>query len=253
MRLKFDSAGYVCCVLYGCTTDGCAEYEGTVPTEPEAYTDIDDWADRAKVQAYYLNSSGNLTYDATVAATIPDESDNTNSLTAIFNAIYPVGSIYITANPVNPSTLFGGSWVQIKDRFLLAAGTEHAGGSESSEGVSSTATVDIPAHKHLTPITKAGDYLGAWTSGASKSVTSTSRIAVSGGSYSNTVTGTSYYTKEDGACSAEVTIPPTLPPYLAVYVWQRVADTESGSGDAETPVGYATFVVRDGNNLAVEV
>lgn len=75
MRLKFDSAGYVCCVLYGCTTDGCAEYEGAVPTEPEEYTDIDDWADRAKVQAYKLDANGNLIYDASKADALPDEND----------------------------------------------------------------------------------------------------------------------------------------------------------------------------------
>lgn len=29
----------------------------------------------------------------------------------IFNTIYPIGCIYITVDPLNPSTLFGGTWV----------------------------------------------------------------------------------------------------------------------------------------------
>ena len=73
MHLTFDEQGYVCCVLYGCHTSGCIEYTGLVPTQPEEYADIDDWADRARVQAYYLNDQGNLIYDAERAAAIPDE------------------------------------------------------------------------------------------------------------------------------------------------------------------------------------
>ena len=34
---------------------------------------MDDWADRAKTQAYYLDEQGNLAYDAERAAMIPDE------------------------------------------------------------------------------------------------------------------------------------------------------------------------------------
>lgn len=64
MRLEFDAQGYVCCILYGCESGSCVEYTGTVPTQPEKYADIDDWANRAQTQAYYLNDQGNLTYDA---------------------------------------------------------------------------------------------------------------------------------------------------------------------------------------------
>lgn len=73
MRLEFDEQGYVCCILYGCQSGSCVEYTGLVPTQPEEYADMDDWADRAKTQAYYLNDKGNLTYDAERASALPDE------------------------------------------------------------------------------------------------------------------------------------------------------------------------------------
>ena len=77
MRFEFDDNGYVSCILYGCYTGSCSAYTGRVPSEPEAYEDMDDWANRAKVQAYKLNSSGNLVYDAEKAASIPDENEVT--------------------------------------------------------------------------------------------------------------------------------------------------------------------------------
>ena len=39
-----------------------------------------------------------------------------------FDKIYPIGSIYMSMNGTNPSTLFGGTWEQIKNGFLLSTG-----------------------------------------------------------------------------------------------------------------------------------
>ena len=67
----------------------------------------------------------------------------------LLEAVYPVGSVYVSFSPVNPNVLFGfGTWEQIKDTFLLAAGDYHnveeTGGEESH-----TLTLDeIPAHSH---------------------------------------------------------------------------------------------------------
>ena len=45
------------------------------------------------------------------------------NVTDLIDMIYPVGSIYMSVNSVNPSTLFGGTWEQIEDTSLLASGT----------------------------------------------------------------------------------------------------------------------------------
>lgn len=39
----------------------------------------------------------------------------------VFDAVYPVGSVYININSVNPGNLFGGTWVQIESGFLFAS------------------------------------------------------------------------------------------------------------------------------------
>ena len=243
MRLEFDTNGYVCTVVFGCETGSCTEYTGIVPKEPEEYSSYADWVDRAKIQAYYLDGNGNLVYDAVRAASIPSEdevvvtpytSEQLKALgildairyeieTTIFDAIYPVGSIYISTTEEGPQALFGGEWERIEDRFLLAAGSKYEVDTESEDGVSSKVTVNIPAHKHLTPLVKSGDYLGFWTGGSSTNLSRSNRIVSLGSSYTNSASATTYYTTEDGACSTSVTVPPTLPPYLAVFVWKRIS------------------------------
>ena len=89
----------------------------------------------------------------------PSSSDNTQLKTAIElmiqNALaqakldaHPVGSLYWSSDPTDPSTLFGGTWVQIKDRFIWAKGDEDTvndtGGSKTVQLTES----NLPAHQH---------------------------------------------------------------------------------------------------------
>ena len=67
---------------------------------------------------------------------------------ANFNKIYPVGSIYMSVNSTNPSTLFGGEWEQIEDRFLLACGTNHNNGETGGEATHTLTTNEMPSHNH---------------------------------------------------------------------------------------------------------
>lgn len=41
----------------------------------------------------------------------------------VLDIVYPVGSIYMSVNNVNPKELFGGEWEQITGRFLLGSGS----------------------------------------------------------------------------------------------------------------------------------
>ena len=46
---------------------------------------------------------------------VKDDIDN------YWETIYPVGSIYMSVSGTSPATLFGGTWEQIQERFLLSA------------------------------------------------------------------------------------------------------------------------------------
>lgn len=67
----------------------------------------------------------------------------------VADTIYPVGSLYWSSKSTNPSTLFGGTWVQIKDRFVLACGDTYT--SSGATGGASTVTLSVdnmPSHTH---------------------------------------------------------------------------------------------------------
>ena len=78
----------------------------------------------------------------------------------LYDAIYPVGSIYMSVNSTSPATLFGGTWTQLKDRFLLGVGdtyttVENTGGAASQNytpagtvGSHTLTTAEIPSHTH---------------------------------------------------------------------------------------------------------
>ena len=70
------------------------------------------------------------------------------TLSGMFDLIYPVGAIYMSAISVNPANLFGGTWEEIQGKFLLARDGSHAAGTTGgSENVTLT-TEQIPAHSH---------------------------------------------------------------------------------------------------------
>ena len=68
---------------------------------------------------------------------------------SVIDAVYPVGSLYWSSKDTDPSTLFGGTWVQIKDRFVLACGDTYT--SSGATGGASSVTLSVsnmPSHDH---------------------------------------------------------------------------------------------------------
>lgn len=101
------------------------------------------------------------------------------------DAIWPVGSIYLSTKATNPGTYLGGTWSRIQDRFLVAAGAKFGAGSTGG-------TDDMGVHKSNAEV--AG--YGLTQTGGFKD-----RVIVASENYSGKL----------------------LPPYLAVYIWERTA------------------------------
>ncbi len=72
-------------------------------------------------------------------------------LNELFDSVYPVGAVYISTSSTSPASLFGGSWTQITNTFLVASGSDYTAGSTGgSTSVTLTAS-NIPSHSHSIP------------------------------------------------------------------------------------------------------
>ena len=146
-------------------------------------------------------------------------------ISSIVDAIYPVGSIYMSVNSANPGTLFGGTWEQIQDTFLLAAGQTYAAGATGGEAEHTLTQNEMPSHVH--PPLNSGDWGIAeyrnviGESGVWKFDLTNTGGGLLLGAYDN---GNTYLalqssTGSTGGGAAHN----NMPPYLAVYVWKRTA------------------------------
>ena len=136
----------------------------------------------------------------------------------IIDTIYPVGSIYITLNQTSPSKLFPGTyWKQIKNRFLLSASSTYSALSVDGEATHTLTENEIPEHKHIIWYPNAGGEqsaaIGYPEAGSKKTwYAEASKTSSAGGGQAHN----------------------NMPPYLAVYMWERVHQTEaSGSYDED--------------------
>lgn len=146
--------------------------------------------------------------------------ENNNNL---FPNPFPVGAIYMSVDSRNPSKIFGGTWEQIKDRFILSAGDSYSvkstGGSKTHYHSTNNHTLtveEIPAHSHTYFRSRA---LWAEESSDSSTVIGCNNTWSYGKTYPSTYEtggGKSHNHGNTGSSS-------NLPPYYVVYVWRRVS------------------------------
>ena len=69
--------------------------------------------------------------------------------TSIIDLIYPVGSYYWNSNSTSPAILFGvGTWTQITNQFVFAAGGDYASGDTGGEVDHLLTIQEMPSHDH---------------------------------------------------------------------------------------------------------
>lgn len=137
----------------------------------------------------------------------------------ILDIVYPIGSIYVSTNSTSPAALFGGTWTQIKDRFLLGAGDSYTNGSTGGKATHTLTINEMPNHDHTVRTTRTESYPAYWHSTHTGSTDSSKGWAyLSTAGSANSGVGSLYVEKVGGGAAHD-----NMPPYLAVYIWQRTA------------------------------
>lgn len=121
---------------------------------------------------------------------------------------YPVGSIYISYNSTSPASRFGGTWTQIKDRFLLGVGDTYSAAKTGGSATHTLTENEMPSHAHSNQIV-----YGATGFGTHYNAPATTNNT---GALKSDWT---YYTGNSGGGEAHN----NMPPYQTVYMWRRTA------------------------------
>ena len=156
----------------------------------------------SKNNKFSLDSDGNLNVNSITS----NENKNLN-ITEICNVIYPIGSVYISINNIEPSSLFGGTWEKLEDRFLLASGKTYTNGNIGGEATHKLTIDEMPSHTHTLYIDAKGTTIPAWW---------TRHLFVQNDSpheaQPNNLTSTGNSQPHNN-----------MPPYLVVNMWKRTA------------------------------
>ena len=127
-----------------------------------------------------------------------------DNIANINDKIYPIGSIYISISQASPASIFGGTWEQLKDRFLLGCGDTYTAGATGGEATHKLAYTEMPQHTH------------------------SYRVGSGSGSDDGLIRGVStienFHTDGSVIGYSGISAPHNnMPPYLAVYMWKRTA------------------------------
>jgi len=144
------------------------------------------------------------TTDKTNVVSAINEVKGMIDISGITNALFPVGSVYLTMDNVNPATTLGvGTWSLLSEGYLKCGGNDPSGGSMTS-GSHVLTVGEMPVHNHgLGSHTHTMDHTHDWSNTHNHGITDPGHrhshyagtdMGNRGGSYSTVPVGESYST-----------------------------------------------------------
>lgn len=187
----------------GARTAGIENVNSAINTEKEARISADNATNQKLAQ-----ETTELT--SKIANNTSQITNLNNMLGAYWKTIYPIGSIYVsTSATFNPQSTWGGTWVKTGEgRCLIGANATYPLGSTGGEAKHLLTTTEMPPHNHR--FSKP-----AWTNSEYEAG---NRYFSSYG-LDKTCTETFAETETTGGNTAHN----NMQPYLAVYMWERIA------------------------------
>ena len=119
---------------------------------------------------------------------------------------YPPGSVCMFNTNIDPNEMYGGTWVRIKGKFILGADDDtYPLGSEGGEATHTLTINEMPSHQHLLPVnvneSEHTENIDIFSYAGWKAQYNYSATAFSGGNQPHN----------------------NMPPYVAFYIWAKVA------------------------------
>lgn len=172
---------------------------------------------------------------------------------------YPKGQLVWFSIEIDPNVRFGGTWVQIKDKFILAAGDTYNADETGGNADTALTTANLPSHTHglnghthsFSAITgKMSDNSSGYTGVGDRNENGANRCTkpfsykyhVNGNtrqfapstdadaydlymdiSHTHTVSGTTVGASGSTTPTGSGTAFSNMPPYVVKYCWERVA------------------------------
>lgn len=232
-------------IAFGVKDSFMSDYSWKVVTVTPTYTLINFGKDGKSLTFFGQdgNSANTLTINGDLAInSVKENTSSTKLLVAngstvmyrdwnklvnsIKSAMYPVGSVYITYNNVNPGTFLGGTWERFgQGRTLVGEGTGNDGSTSMSFTANSTG--GSYKHNHIYGI-KVNEYYSA---------TSNLGVRKPDGSWQGGIrdgTGHAYFNNCSQAANKELNTDTykiesntsnsgTIQPYIVVFFWRRTA------------------------------
>lgn len=171
-------------------------------------------------------SSDDFNFNVPVSVLAPTDSNNPTTkqyvdnlvnplaekFASIIDIVYPVGSIYMSVNAADPSTLFSGtSWEKLEGRFLLGSSSTYKPGSTGGEATHTLTYNEMPKHTHAMYSGNGGG---------------DSTWEPDGGSYlvdSVTENKTTWWAPLGMNYAGGGAAHNNMPPYLSVNMWKRTS------------------------------
>mgnify|MGYP000000512002 FL=1 len=193
----------------------------------------------AKTSTIGLLDTYTITYNDRTTSTFSVKNGETGSIENLLDRTYPIGSIYMSVNSTEPSTLFGGTWERLKGRFLIGAGTNteansngeygdlgrgdpnFAGGETGGQYYHQLTIDEMPEHHHDT-----NDYTLVVNKNAVQIKSNMGAKPVIDEEYTNIIPNIKATKNEDGNATGDAgrgKKHSNMPPYLAVFMWKRTA------------------------------
>ena len=158
----------------------------------------------------------------------------------LLDFVHPVGSIYWSSNDTDPATLFGGTWVRIKDKFLWAMGDSDTLNSTGGKKTHTLTIDEMPSHNHIfrgikNTVNVSGgnhshpyNYREAGVGSSSLGGTRATAFPLGYTGYSGNLSMSGEFTPSGnidntGGINGITQPHNNMPPYIVKYCWERTA------------------------------